>query len=905
MQAVHSGCASGWSANLARAASPVVVGHYEQDLLVSAERHLDAQLDGRLSELHRMGLYAGPIGTATAVLNEPTAPAGIHPGAVVVGLGVIGALTPGALERTLGAGLTTYGAERSGQERRRRQRESGAGTAATVGAPVTTVLIGSGEAGVTLAETLRAILRAVQHANERLALGAEDARSGSVRAPVVRIDRVDVFELYEDRAIQALRVLHRLAAASDMRDGFEIDELLVEGREGTRRASFEEADGWWRRVRITVEDDGSFKFEVATDRAQAPRYLRPAQRELVDRLLERASRSTAADPELGYTLFEHMLPADLKAYAPERRPLALMLDAKAAGFPWELMQDRYDAGARPLAVETGMIRQLLGPGTPAARRPLGDCALIIGNPAVHDPRFPPLGGAETEARAVAELLAEGGYPDVAVLLGEDADPESVLVRLHEKPWRILHVAAHGVFRFSPAEGAPPQTGIVLDGGIVLDPAEFAQLRVVPELAFINCCHLGQTRGDAEAVPVRHEHLAANVATELIRMGVQVVVAAGWEVDDAAARAFAETFYGRMLDGERFGDAVAEARARVHREHGHTNTWGAYQCYGDPGFTLRAARGSRPAWRPVAALEAALEFDAIGKRSKQAQTDDERAEQRERLEELIGQCPEAWLRTGGIAAAIGIAYGELGDFDKAIEFYQRAAAADPADVSLAAIEQLANLVTRSDRATAREYEAAAALLGPIVQIGRTGERLAILGGLEKRRAMASTGARRRQALEAMTKAYDEAYRLMATRHHPSPWYALANKLAGDVVLGWRQAGRRAGTGATRAELERLVRLAETVTRTSTGFWELALAGDVALLRALYARRLDAETAATIRDAFQRAIHRGASLRELRSVLDQLRFFETMLATEAPAATRARLAPGVRMLREALDPARSTR
>ena len=92
---------------------------------------------------------------------------------------------------------------------------------------------------------------------------------------MVRIDRVDIFELYEDRAIQALRVLHRLAAASDVREGFEIEELLVEGGEGTRRASFEEADGWWRRVRITVEDDGSFKFEVATDRAQAPRYLRP------------------------------------------------------------------------------------------------------------------------------------------------------------------------------------------------------------------------------------------------------------------------------------------------------------------------------------------------------------------------------------------------------------------------------------------------------------------------------------------------------------------------------------------------------------------------------------------------------------------------------------------------------
>ena len=115
-----------------------------------------------------------------------------------------------------------------------------------------------------------------------------------------------------------------------------------------------------------------------------------------------------------------------------------------------------------------------------------------------------------------------------MLLGEDADPESVLVRLHEKPWRILHVAAHGVFRFSPAEGAPPQTGIVLDGGIVLDPAEFVQLREVPDLVFVNCCHLGQTGGDAEAVPVRYEHACRKHGDRgsSISMGVQVVVAAG-------------------------------------------------------------------------------------------------------------------------------------------------------------------------------------------------------------------------------------------------------------------------------------------------------------------------------------------------------------------------------------------
>ena len=44
-------------ADLGDAASPVLVGHYEGDLIVGAEAYLDRRLDGRLSELQRMELY--------------------------------------------------------------------------------------------------------------------------------------------------------------------------------------------------------------------------------------------------------------------------------------------------------------------------------------------------------------------------------------------------------------------------------------------------------------------------------------------------------------------------------------------------------------------------------------------------------------------------------------------------------------------------------------------------------------------------------------------------------------------------------------------------------------------------------------------------------------------------------
>ena len=52
----------------------------------------------------------------------------------------------------------------------------------------------------------------------------------------------------------------------------------------------------------------------------------------------------------------------------------------------------------------------------------------------------------------------------------------------------------------------------------------------------------------------------------------------------------------MLSGDvaQFGDAVRTARKAIYDSHRNTNTWGAYQCYGDPGFLLHVGTGSTAA-----------------------------------------------------------------------------------------------------------------------------------------------------------------------------------------------------------------------------------------------------------------------------------------------------------------------
>ncbi len=69
------------------------------------------------------------------------------------------------------------------------------------------------------------------------------------------------------------------------------------------------------------------------------------------------------------------------------------------------------------------------------------------------------------------------------------------------------------------------------------------------------------------------------------MGVRAVVAAGWAVQDNAAKEFAQKFYEYMLGGETFGRALKTARIHVYENFSDSNTWGAYQAYGDPDYRL--------------------------------------------------------------------------------------------------------------------------------------------------------------------------------------------------------------------------------------------------------------------------------------------------------------------------------
>ncbi len=928
--------------NLSRAAYPVVVGHYCGDTIVSAEAYLDWQLDNRLREMQRLDLYPGELNTSAVFLNEEgRRRSGAHPGAIVVGLGTVGSLTPGGLAGSFSRAATAYAmglidSERAG----RRQAPQAPDGEGRISAAMAALLIGTGGAGLTVTDSLQSILRGVTQANQHLQSlqtkkpasrgGAPGAPDGASKLTAF-IDQLDIIELWQDRAIQAVKALLDLGRSAEFRDRFQIEELVVGSADGRKRAYYDEEPGWWQRMRISVQEDGALKFEGLTERARAESYLQPTQRRLVESFLERAVASTGGDADLGCTLFELLVPNLLKEHAPDRRNLVLVLDEQSAAYPWELMQDRFCAGARPLSVEAGMVRQL---AVPVFREKVLQAtrytALVVGDPTRSDKsgKYAPLPGAEAEARAVARQLRDHGYAETVELAGEEATAQSILTALYSRPYRILHVAGHGVFQFPVSNGAVPGetvSGIVLGDGLFLTPAEIEQMRFVPDVVFVNCCHLGQTRGEAQQDAVQYHRLAANIATQLIRIGVRCVVAAGWAVDDAAAGAFAATFYCELLEGRAFGEAVRLAREEIHLRFGATNTWGAYQCYGDPDFSLNtgAAAASRTprSNRIVAPAELLGELEDLVQSSRSAGLSGQKSS-RQRLAAVVKSVPRHWLAAATTCAALGDACFELDMFEEGLRYYELARTCEPADAPVDSLDRMAALEVRwaaqliarldsvSESAADQELrhkpgillEKASRLLDGLSLVRETRERHSLRGRLGKLRAtLARNPASCRKHLEIMASSYREAFREDAAPMSARGLY-LKDQLVAEIVLGWRKPARGSDRETYDQRLERIGRGLEDLERlagvgqNADEPWSLRLAADHRLLSCLRQQAISEQAGAEIRAGYLAAVQQGSPA---CNVTEDIAFLEKMAQAGADATHRRPLVAALAALRQAIS------
>ena len=812
-------------------------------------------------------------------------------GAVIVGLGEVGKLTAGELTASFTRAMMDYSLtirEVLGTYPPLQPLAEGD----CVPVHVATLLIGTvGGGSVTLADSITAILRAVAHANQALNKSEHGLR--------LRLQTVEFIELYEDRAVEAARLVQDFVLLPEFRSDFTVKSLMQCLPGKRRRVMYNDPPGWWRRIQVEASDSG-LKYTALTDKARAELVLQATQRKLVDQFISKAITSNADDPDTGKILFELLLPAEMKEQAPTAENLVLVLDSAASAYPWELLYNRLDHESQPLSVRFGLLRQLqVGQFRQRVVNPVDRSALVIGDPPVGG-EFVRLPSAKQEAETVANLLEAGGFTKVTREIG--TDPQSILKALHTEDYRVLHLAGHGVYRYKPDKDSELEvSGMVLGDGIFLTPVEIGQMRKVPELAFINCCHLAQmdlVEGDVQAAVTNdRSKLAASLAEQLIRMGVRAIIAAGWAINDNAAKVFAEQCYNALLQGHPFGIAVLIARRETWVQYPNCNTWGAYQCYGDPDYKLLSRQpdssGDKEAdsWRFVAEVEVVAELQNLINAADTAQSGDFPWLQ-ERVQQLHRAIPAEWLGHADILYALGRTYGKLDMFAPALEAYGAALDSPQADYPVVLLEDKVSLQTAWALAWSQGKQDAPApriatspmqmmddslkTLNLLDGLGNSLQRFEEVGKFWKRKAMMVTGTERAHALLQMEAAYQRAHEFALKETHAVAGYPLINWLTCKVVRYLRGHVKQLDRAELKHWLEQARQCAESTDKGAGTFCSGVTRAEYSLLHYIIGARLNEATQvrAVVAD-YELAVGRGAAPRQLRFVTEHLSFLRVML------------------------------
>jgi CHAT domain-containing protein len=909
--------------HLREARYPVVVGHYVGDAIVSAEAQLDQRLDQRLSTRFYMQTYAGPLGTVEIVRVPKAQP----PGAIVIGLGEVGELTSEMLRRSALEACLHYAlarAEDSAEPSKVSATSTvGAGSVPTVSpgsfpskkprsAAISSILIGvSGGSFLSVLDSVTAITRAAVEANRML----------SHRRLPEKVS-IDEIEFIEDTAIEAAHAVASLRESlePDLQPGERLD--LITNLQSAPGGRFRRpldiySTGWWRRIQITrkesaqdcVAKQGStaplpaalpagtaaaplstdsedectrLVFAALTDRARIPETIAVSQTKIANVLIADSISRTDYDKDAAVALYELLVPNPFKDQAQQAADLVLMLDAAAAQYPWELMSDRMREQGDPMAVKSGMIRQFKTGNYERISGPRGTrahAALVIGDTMSSLPELP---GAQNEARRVAGLLKSCGYSAEPALIKQSA---SVIIRkLFANEYRILHLAGHGIF----TAGCPERTGMVLTDGIYLSPLEFEQLRNLPELVFINCCHLGVFNNGRRVHTKDPGALAASVAQTLIQKVVKAVIAAGWAVDDSAAVAFATKFYSCLLEGRKFGEAVKQARQEAYRASA-TNTWGAYQCYGNPDFSLDLQprdSGSRSAVF-YSRRENIEELRDISADARGSNSSEHQIQLLNRTVEIDRQLPSQW-RDGEVLSLLGDAYRQLGRLTEAIKTLKEALAKPKAEANIEAIEQLANCLDRRAKqllatdppgAEKMWQDAQTMLLNLNTTIGESHERLSLLGGLCKRRGSAKSNPEERKPdFERSCEFYRRAYETNQLTCNEVNLYSGVNWMTMAYL-----SGSPVDEALKKASAECLARVLQKTDQPN--FWDRVSASDALLVDNLLKRTLR-EHLDDLEKLYTDAFGFGTPV-EIDSVVSQVRFIQTMSPNDAVAELLRRI------------------
>jgi len=740
---------------------PVMAGHFKNDGILYGEATIDLLLNRKLSEQQNLGIYPSDIGTHELKLRK-----GNFKGAIIAGLGEPGKLTSFELTRTVEQALVKYLLEMN-------DPANTFYTGQELG--ISPLIIGCGYGGLSVESSVQAILSGVINANRKAkVLFGESA---------LLIVNVEFVELYEDTALSCLYAAKRLM--KNMLAAFNIkaeQTSLIKKAGARRRLNTDQVAEWWIRITITaiaaqVDSPAGLRFAISTGAAREDVRNNFVELKSIEHLISHSAENSKWNREAARAIFELVIPIDFKARLKRHGNIIWVLDKNTSGFPWELLLDN-SKDAKPLSINSGMIRQLVTGDTRINIEPVAqNKALVVGEPNLQG-FLPPLPGAAAEAEEVARLLGENGY-ESKVLLHSFA--QEIIPALICPSYKIMHLAGHGVF----GDGINQMTGMVLGPDSYLTTAHIKQMSTTPELVFINCCYLGKIDGTSEEFYQSRYKLAANLGTQMIEIGVKAVIVAGWAVNDGAALAFSKRFYQNMFEGKPFGEAVRDAREHIYDTFTDDNTWAAYQCYGDPYYKIVDTVDVQKAKSYLISEQADIDLQNLLSKLEMGNFSDEDA--LKELDAISAEVDHKELRQPQITELEAAVYIALNLFNDAIEKFKSLLASEDSSYSLKSLEQYLNIRAKAlfreieqDRPVSadllKDFNRLISDLKAMISIAPSAERYNLLGSLHKRQATIATSKNQViKQLENALQSYEQAYQ------RTSSIYSFTNLLILKYVL----------------------------------------------------------------------------------------------------------------------------
>ena len=841
--------------DLKYAAFPVMVGHFFKDGILNAEKSIDSYLGNELSNRHKLGLYPGEIGSSEILISDK--PTGLR-GAIIVGLGLQGELSAYRLRLSIEQGVLRYLAGfnsdiANGFNALASQKQIG----------ISTLVIGCGFGGLSIEDAAMAIIQGVQNANNKIKQIYSSGRTVGV---------IEFIELYRDRALATVNALGKIESDENRTLSIAWKKYRIKKLAGWKeRLPVESTSEWWTRITVRKKsnlddncgDKRGLRFTISTNAARQEERSLGADSETVSQLLQEISIKNSWSPEIAKAFFELLIPNDFKDQVKRQGNLNWIVDVDTATFPWELLQDS-TSKALPLCVNAGMIRQLATSDFRVKiHQVIENTALVIGDPDLKNPPMQ-LPGAFREGEKAFEMLHGAGYETTKLL---NASAAQILLALFSKSYKIVHLAGHGAFNTDTSK----PSGMLIGKDAFLTTFEVGQMSDVPELVFVNCCYLGQMNAETESFYKDRYKLAANIGTELIEIGVKAVIVAGWAVDDTAALDFMNRFYECMIEGEKFGNAIRKARKKIYELHGYrTNTWGAYQCYGDPFYTLNT--DTKPwveDYQFVIAEEAEIELCNLVNQLDTSGYDP--TQTLSTIQKISEAVDKAGIRNGKITEQEAFLYCGLNKYSEAIGKFKALLGEEKAVFSFAATEKYCNIrakyyvyeVTKNGKPAAGfipemnrvikdlktlidfcTVEEASKDQKPVTQ--GTVERLNLLASAYKRLAIISE---KQEKLDAYSKSAHYYSTACEMKSNKSKFYSLTNWLSIEKALiltgsrKWGQVVEKYNLPKTQKAAEELLaselQITEEKTDDEKEYWDMVAEANIRLCMMLLADRASTE------------------------------------------------------------------